>query len=171
MTQPYWSYTVSVSWRLFAGAMVKADGLITIRDGTGHADRTVTVAVPVSLIPSTDAVIVVVPPQTAVKRPVSSMVPTDSSQLVQITGASDVMLPSRSNAVAVNCQVLSTSRVISDGETATASIRPEGASMTVMVAVPVTPSADAVMVAVPSSRAVKRPLQGSCRHMIPCRPR
>ena len=145
-------------------AMVKSDGLSAIRAGTGHADRTVTTAVPVSSIPSTwvatissdpptVAVTVTVPSQRATKSPSSSIVPTVSSSHDQTTVPGRALLPSGSTRVAVKSRVSPSSRVTAGGETTT----PGAAHMTVTSAVPVTPSAVAVMVVVPASRAMKCP--------------
>ena len=94
--------------------MVAPDGVISMLVRTGSSALTVTVTV--AVMSPDSAVMVVVPAASAVKRPVWSMVPTDSSLLDQVISTPSVIsTPNWSRAVAVNTSVPSIPMVAPDG--------------------------------------------------------
>ena len=106
--------------------------------------------------PSTVAVTVAVPADTAVTRPSLSIVATLVRSMLHSTSRSESSFPSSSLTVAWNRWVSVTSSSTDAGDTSTVAT-PGG--LTVIEAVAVFPSISAVRVALPPATAVTRPLE------------
>src|SRR5947209_2194288 len=129
-----------------------ADAGVTATDATGTG-VTVTAAVP--LFPSLVAVIVAAPAAAPVTSPVAFTVATAWLLLVHVTVRPLSGLPLASCGVAVSCAVWPTWTLAVAGFTATEAT---GGGFTVIAAVPLLPSLEAVIVAEPAATAVTRPL-------------
>lgn len=101
------------------------------------------------------AVIVAVPPPTAVTTPVAETVATPVLLLLHVIGASGITVPDASFAVAVSDTLSPMASVLRDGPTV---IDATGGGRTTMVAVPGFPSLVAVIVADPAATPVTKPL-------------
>ncbi|KAF5036330.1 hypothetical protein DSECCO2_576170 [anaerobic digester metagenome] len=118
MTLPNWSRTVASNATVLLTVTVGVSGVMVISVATGPPGSpafTVTVAVPDTL-PAV-AVTVALPAAFAVKRPVSSMVPTVALSLVQVNVTPDSLSPNWSRASAENGSVSPTFRVAVGGVT------------------------------------------------------
>ena len=113
----------------------------------------VTVALP--LTPSTVAVIVAAPTVTAVTAPLALTVATDVLLDAQVVGRPVIKFPDASRAVAVRVRTSPGNIFGAPGVTVTLDT---GTFATVMTAVPDTPPAVAVIVALPVATAVTRPV-------------
>jgi hypothetical protein len=149
-TAPLTSFVVAISWCVKPTVNVADDGL-TATVATG----TVTVIEAVPVLPSLVAVIVVLPPPTAVTNPLASTVAANGLLDVHVTVRPVRVLLFESLSVAVSCCVEVTPRasVADDGFTVTVAT---GIGFTVITGV-ATLGADslfAVMIAVPRPAAV-----------------
>src|SRR6478672_2871851 len=107
--------------------------------------------------PSTSAVIVALPPPTAVTRPFPSTVIVFGSDELQLTlRPKSCVAPLY--AAAVSCRVELTSSGPSTVELTTTEVTGTTTGLTVMLLDPDTPSTMALIVALPAARAVTRPL-------------
>ena len=151
---PCWSSTVAVNCTVAPViSSVCEDGSIVIVVATGSGTATVIDALPIAS--PTRAVISAMPLSTAVTRPWSVTVATDSSPLDQVTVASAITFSCWSRTVAVNCSVAP----IISREYAAGSIVMLVAtgSETVIAAVPMASPAWAVISVMPFPTAVTRP--------------
>ncbi len=158
MAVPSWSKAVTMNLWVSPIARVAPDGVTRMLVRTGSvcsSGLTVIAALPDT--PSAVAVMAAIPSARAVKVPVSLMVPTVSLLLVQVTSTSDSSPPNWSRTVAVNSRVSLTVAMAVSGVTVMLVVTGSSA-VTVTVASADLFSAVAVMVTVPSARAVKRPV-------------
>jgi hypothetical protein len=149
-TFPLMSLVVAVNWCVKPTVSV-ADVGLTVTVATG----TVTVIEAVPVLPSLVAVIVVLPPPTAVTNPFASTVATDGLLEVHVTIRPVRMLLFASLSVAVSCcvEVIPSARVAEAGLTVTVAT---GMGLTVITGVEAlgADSLVAVMIAVPTPAAV-----------------
>src|SRR5882762_745484 len=145
------SWGVAVSCPVWPTGTLDAAGLTTT-DATGTF-VTVTVAEP--FFPSLVAVMVAVPAVTPVTRPLPLTVATAALLVAHVTARPLSAVPPASRGVAVSCPVWPTGTLDAAGLTATDAT---GTFVTVTVAEPFFPSLVAVMVAVPATTPVTRPL-------------
>jgi hypothetical protein len=149
-TPPAESFVVAVSWIVPPGARLSVGGATTtVLTGTGD-----TVIVLDPLLPSLVAVIVAVPVATAVTEPNAVTAATAALLVAHVTTRSVTTFPNESVTVTVSGKVCATNMALVAGVTTTV---PTGIAVTLTVAVPLLPSAVAVIVAVPTATPVTTP--------------
>jgi len=129
---------------------------LTETDATGAGGGVVTVTATVELRPSTSAEIVALPAATPATRPVDETVATAAAELDQLTARSASTAPVESRTVAVSCAVLPTTTDAVVGEILSDAA---GTEVTETGADVVRPSADAVMVVVPTVTPLNIPAE------------
>src|SRR6266513_2797104 len=148
---PAESLGVALSGTELPTATLAVAGLtLTVATGT---TTTVTAALP--LFPPLVAVIVAVPAETPVTRPLPFTLAAPPLLLVQVIVRPLSGLPAESSAVALSCSVLPTATRPVAGLTLTVAT---GTTTTVAAALPLLPPLVAVIVAVPAEMPVTRPL-------------
>jgi hypothetical protein len=150
------SRATAVSCRVPPSGIDAVAGVTTTEAVVAGGAGTVTAALPAT--PSIVAVIVAVPGPTAVTSPLGLTVATDAALDVQVVGPRPVSaVPAASRGVASSCCVAPTAIVAGVGVTATLATGAGGGAVTVIAAFPLTPSAVALIVAVPGLMAVTTP--------------
>jgi hypothetical protein len=148
---PRASRVVAVSCSVLSMYTAPVPGvMLTVATGTA-----VTVMDAVAVFPSTVAVAVVVPGDTAVTSPCVEMLAMEGAAVAQVTGRPVSVPPALSRALAVSCCVAPVSTLTVAGVTLTVAT---GTGWTVMLAVPLLPSLVAVIVAVPEATPVTTPV-------------
>src|SRR5947207_618883 len=129
-----------------------ADGGFTVTDATGTS---VTVMAEVPFFPSLVAVMIALPADPPVTRPLELTVATEALLVDHVTTRPVRVAPAASFVTAVSCCVAPTTMLADAGPTITEAT---GTCVTVMVALAVVPSLVAVTVAEPAAVAVTSPL-------------